>query len=507
VISSPRTKTRRTTRARRLSRLGAALLALAAFSFAPGAVSSALAADCNVELRDGGDYLFSVLVELSEPLRNGDEYGAFRQGGGPNSGDPFSDWGNVFVADPTTEPDLLTIADTYVGPNECELAQGGREVRFPVVPLKGLQTQRTIFVDSGPLHGARLLTTLRNPGSAPTSVALIQGDPSVLNGNGLNSQQETFAAATSDGTGNATPASAWGVTTNGPPGPGSTSFLSTLAHVWDGPGGAQRISRVNMRNGDPSLSWAWDVTVPAGGTAAFISYEIQQDVPSELLVEEVATVAQQAQARQAQSPATLYQGMSAVEIAATRNWAHPAPTAAIKPVAGANSAQPVVLDGTGSLAAPAGLPQCGIASYAWKADDGATATGPIFSHLFKPGAHKATLTVTSTCGASASAEASFTVASALKLGKVKLNRSKGTATIKVTALVAGKLTLSGKGVKKVSKKLAKPGTATLLVKPTGKVRKRLFARGDAKAKIVISLKPKSGPATSLRKTLPLKLGD
>ena len=69
------------------------------------------------------------------------------------------------------------------------------------------------------------------------------------------------------------------------------------------------------------------------------------------------------------------------------------------------------------------------------------------------------------CGGSASAETAFVVtkgsaAKNLKLIKVKLNRSNGTATVKVKALVAGKLTLSGKGVKKVSKKLAKPGTAT-----------------------------------------------
>ncbi|HVQ59150.1 MAG TPA: PKD domain-containing protein [Solirubrobacterales bacterium] len=491
----------------RFHRLVLALLALAAFGFAPGATGSALAADCNIDLHDGGNYLFDLEAdESANPFRS-QTYGGFDEGGlGAEEQDAWDSWGNVFVASPGADLEELTVAEMYVGPNQCQLALSDREVRFPVLPLKGLQVQRSVFVDPGPLDGARLLTTLRNPGGAPVSVTLVQGDPNGNSGN-LGSDGGTFAAATSDGTGVATPASAWGVTADNEALPGLVAGDPTLAHVWDGPGGVQRISRVRMENDFDELFWAWDVTVPPGANAAFISYEIQQEtLPDRFVLGDVAAAVRQAQARQTQSLASLYQGMSPAEIAGTMNWAHPAASAAIKPVVGANSALPVLLDGGGSVAA-AGLPQCGIASYAWKVDDGATGTGPTFSHGFDPGAHKAMLTVTSTCGGSASVETSFVVAPALKLGKVKLNRSKGTATVKVTALVAGKLTLTGKGIKKVSKKLAKPGTATLLVKPTGKVRKRLFARGDAKAKIVVSLKPASGTPFSLRKTLPLKLGD
>ncbi|HEX6667019.1 MAG TPA: PKD domain-containing protein [Solirubrobacterales bacterium] len=484
------------------------MFALAALSLV-SAAGSALAADCDIDIRDGSDYLFDFNSEVSDPPRVAAAYGGVFEGEAPGGrDDSWDDWGGIFVAAPSADLAGLGVEDRYLGPNACEVVAGGREVRYPVVPMKGLEVQHAWFVDPGPLNGARILTVLRNPGAAPISVKLVQGFP--LEGFrdevDLGSDSGTVLAATSDGTRVATPTSTWGVTTDHEPLAGSIDFDPALAHVWDGPGGATRVAEVFAKTGDERLYWTWVATVPPGGTSSFISYEIQATVPDASAIAEVGQASAQAQARQAQGPASLYQGMSAAEIAGTMNWAHPAPTATIKSVAGANSGRPVLLDGSGSLGA-AGLPQCGIVSYAWKADDGATATGPTFSHAFKPGAHKAMLTVTSTCGASTGAETSFVVAPSFKLGKVKLNRSKGTATVKVTTLAAGKLTLSGKGVKKVSKKLAKPGTVTLVVKPTGKVRKRLFARGDAKAKIVVSLTPASGAPTSLRKTLPLKLGD
>jgi PKD domain len=497
-----------------LRRLGLALLALAAFAFAPGVAGSALAAECEVDLRDGGGYLFDLEVDEGGTFERHFGYGDLSDGGLLAS-DAWDDWGNVFVTPPGADLEQLTVDEMYHGPNDCQLALGDQEVRFPVLPLKGLGVQHTVFADPGPLNGARLLTTLRNPGGAPVSVTLVQGDPIGESGN-LGSDGITFPAATSDGTGIATPTSTWGVTSNGEPLPGATSDRDpALAHVWDGPGGAQRISRVAMEEGNDALFWTWDVTVPPGGVVSFISYEIQQEAPGRLLTDEVAAAVQQAEARQAQSFASLYQGMSAEEIGGTMNWRRPpAPTAAIRPVANATAATPVVLDGSASSSAPVpGLPQCmGIISYAWRTDDGASGSTPMLSHTFAPGPHKATLTVTG-CGGSATAETSFMVSPAskkdalLKLLKVKLNRSKGTATVKVKALAAGTLTLTGKGVAKVAKKLRRPGIATLLVKPTGTVRKRLLARGEAKAKIVVSLKPTSGPAATLRKTLPLKLGD
>ncbi|HEX5610191.1 MAG TPA: PKD domain-containing protein [Solirubrobacterales bacterium] len=499
----------------RLHRLVLALLALAAFGFAPGATGSALAADCNIDLHDGGNYLFDLDTEESETPFRSQTYGGFDEGGlGAEEQDAWDSWGNVFVASPGADLEELTVDEMYVGPNECQLALGDREVRFPILPLEGLQVQRSIFVDPGPLDGARLLTTLRNPGGAPVSVTLVQGDPIGNSGN-LGSDGSTFAAATSDGTGVATPASAWGVTTDNETLPGLVAGDPTLAHVWDGPGGAQRISRVGMENAQDELFWAWDVTVPPGATAAFISYEIQQETPPDRFVlDEVGAAVRQAQARQTQSLASLFQGMSPAEIAGTMNWPRPpAPTAAIKPVAKATSAAPVVLDGSASAAAAIpGLPQCaGISTYAWRTDDGATGSAPTLSHAFAPGMHRATLTVTG-CGGTATAETSFDVAKAadaklLILGKVRLNRSKGTATIRAQALVAGTLTLAGKGVKKVTRKLAKPGTVVLPVKAVGKVRKALLKRGEAKVKVVVTLTSPGAPKAAATKKLPLKLGD
>jgi hypothetical protein len=129
----------------------------------------------------------------------------------------------------------------------------------------------------------------------------------------------------------------------------------TLAHVWDGPGGKTRVSKVVEAFG--ILYWDWEVTVAPGATVAFISYEVQSVVAGRSLQAEVAQAVAQASARENQSPASLYAGMSAEEIVATMNWPHPPapekPT--ISPVSGANAATPVRLEGSASIA-PSGRP-------------------------------------------------------------------------------------------------------------------------------------------------------
>jgi hypothetical protein len=248
--------------------------------------------------------------------------------------------------------------------------------------------------------------------------------------------------------------------------------------------------------------WDWEVTIPAGTTAALISYEIQSVVPGRESAAEVAAAGAQADAREHQSPASLYVGMSAAEIAGTMNWPHPPANAAIAPVANANAATPVRLDGSGSRSVP-GLPQCAN-SYAWRTDDGATGAGPVLDHVFAAGAHGATLTVDNGCGGSQSSTISLRVAPGLRLGKLKLNRRGGTGALRVTALGPGKLTLSGKGVRSQTKRLAKAGTVSLVVKPAGKALKALARTGRAKVKAAISLTPKGGRAIRLSKTIVLK---
>ena len=97
---------------------------------------------------------------------------------------------------------------------------------------------------------------------------------------------------------------------------------------------------------------------------------------------------------------------------------------------------------------------------------------------------------------------------ALKAGKAKLNKNKGTAQIPVTVADAGKLTLSGKGVKTASasksKAVAGPGTVKLTVKPKGKTRSKLNSTGSATVKVKITFTPNGGASKSVKKKIKLK---
>jgi subtilisin-like proprotein convertase family protein len=89
-------------------------------------------------------------------------------------------------------------------------------------------------------------------------------------------------------------------------------------------------------------------------------------------------------------------------------------------------------------------------------------------------------------------------------GKPKLNKKKGTAQVPVTVGDAGRLTLSGKGVKGKSVTVAGPGSANLSVKPKGKTSRKLSSSGKATAKVKITFTPTGGTANTVTKKLKLK---
>lgn len=489
-------------------------LALAATAMTVGGVAApgASAVSCNQELFDGGGYIFDSYAEGTTPPDIFNYFGNLGEGGsngptgtppGPvSTSDAYDDWGDVYLFSPGAEIENPSVDNKYLG-DENSCLEAGHEIAFPVKPMFGLDVQHRLYVDPSPAsRGARILSTLHNPSGAPITVTVVQGDPKAL-GN-LGSDSNTTAHQTSDGSGVFSPNSVWGVTSDNKTLVGTDSDPA-LAHIWDGVGGAIRASEVVL--GKPSaddLYYVWkNVTVPAGGTASLISYEIENAVPGRDAAAEAALAANQAQAREGQSLASLYAGMSAAEIGGTLNWRRPVPTAGIAPVKNPNAASKTTL--TSSSTESSGVSQCTLAGYAWIADDGATGSGPVFKHLFKPGKHSATLTVTSNCGSTATTTASFKVAKPFKFGKVKTNAKKGTATIKVNVLGAGKLTLSGKGLKKQKKSLKKAGKVTLTVKPNGKTQSKLARSGKAKVKAVVAFKPQGGKSLKQKKNVVLKL--
>ncbi len=105
--------------------------------------------------------------------------------------------------------------------------------------------------------------------------------------------------------------------------------------------------------------------------------------------------------------------------------------------------------------------------------------------------------------ASSASSTTVSVKAALKLGKVRLNRARGTATLTVAALGGGKLRLSGAGIKpQTAPARAK---ARLRIRPSGRAKKRLEATGRARVKAVVSFRPASGKQLKRSKKIVLKV--
>jgi hypothetical protein len=94
------------------------------------------------------------------------------------------------------------------------------------------------------------------------------------------------------------------------------------------------------------------------------------------------------------------------------------------------------------------------------------------------------------------------------LGKVVLNKKKGTATLTVNVPNPGELTGSGKGVKVASaaaiSKTVSPGNVKLTIKAKGKKKRKLNETGKVKVKPKITYTPAGGSPSTQSKKLKLK---
>jgi hypothetical protein len=123
----------------------------------------------------------------------------------------------------------------------------------------------------------------------------------------------------------------------------------------------------------------------------------------------------------------------------------------------------------------------------------------------KPGTYEVTLTATTGAGGSVSQVATLKVTKPkIKLGGVKLNKAKGTATLSVKVPAAGTLTASGKGIVKAKKKAKKAKRLKVTIKPKGKTKSLLAEEGKARVKAKIVFKPTSGIAVVKSKSITLK---
>lgn len=123
----------------------------------------------------------------------------------------------------------------------------------------------------------------------------------------------------------------------------------------------------------------------------------------------------------------------------------------------------------------------------------------------KPGTYEVDLLATAPGGGTVSQAAQLKVVKpTLKLGKVKLDEKKGTATFTAKVPGAGSLTLGGKGIVSVKRKTKGAKTLKLTIKAKGKAKAQLAQTGAVKVKAKVTFKPTSGISVTKKKGLSLK---
>ena len=123
----------------------------------------------------------------------------------------------------------------------------------------------------------------------------------------------------------------------------------------------------------------------------------------------------------------------------------------------------------------------------------------------QPGVYDVTLTATAAGGGSVSQVGKLEVTTPiLKLGKVKLNKAKGTATLSVGVPSAGTLTATGRKIAKVQQKPTGAATLKLTIRAKGKAKRLLGEKGKAKVRAKIAFTPSSGTPVTKSRAIVLK---
>ncbi|MDQ8045508.1 MAG: PKD domain-containing protein, partial [Solirubrobacteraceae bacterium] len=329
----------------------------------------------------------------------------------------WDDWGDLFVGATESRATQYLDAD----PLGCERQVSGRQVAFATTTIGGLKVQRSLFVPATGVSAARLVESVRNPSSSPVTTSVWVGDvTSNLHLGSLGADAGTTIGQTSSGDTVVDATDRWAVTGDDD---GSTP---ALAHVWDGPGGDLHasVARSGAQTGSASIDtghhldpdqfgYGWqNVTIPAGGTASFLSWELMRGAAGSVAVRTAAQNAAAASAASDLSTApssTIYEGMTAAQIASVRNWAKPAVDATLAPVDGATSTADTTLRATAVDFGSTTLSQCSTGSVHWDFGDGSSATGLGGAHRFAAGEAHVTVTVAGDCGGTATKQLDFHV--------------------------------------------------------------------------------------------------
>lgn len=91
----------------------------------------------------------------------------------------------------------------------------------------------------------------------------------------------------------------------------------------------------------------------------------------------------------------------------------------------------------------------------------------------------------------------------VKLGKLRRNLNKGTAVLTVTVPGAGKLSLSGKAVRRVTKNARGAAHLNLRIVPRGRFKTNLGAKGTVRFSVTVTFTPTGGTAAKVPRKLTL----
>jgi PKD domain len=147
-----------------------------------------------------------------------------------------------------------------------------------------------------------------------------------------------------------------------------------------------------------------------------------------------------------------------------------------------------------------------IAATSFGFGDGASAAGTSVAHAYSaPGTYQVTVSSTDAAGTPVTAGAPIKIlpSNVFKLGKLSLNRKRGNATLAVTVPSPGKLVLSGKALKQVTKEAKRAGRVKLPIAARGKALKRLAKRGRVRVLVAIAFTPDGGTTLVKDKTVTL----
>ncbi|MFL5894891.1 MAG: thrombospondin type 3 repeat-containing protein [Thermoleophilaceae bacterium] len=228
--------------------------------------------------------------------------------------DAFDNFGYLFVNNSGSAYDGSD--STY--PYQCDLQANGRQIAFPEVgsPNGGIQWSRKVYVPATGTAFARWVDFLHNTTAAPIVL------PTMRFGDGLGSDAQTKLEGDSDGDKAVKNPNddRWTTTSDGFT---AADHDPAVGEIWDGtvPGAADTADHI-FNNSTGTVLWAppndnpvatYDsVTVPAGGTIAYMHILTQRLVLAELNPD-AATLA-------SGNGGEVFKGLTLDELAQIQNW-------------------------------------------------------------------------------------------------------------------------------------------------------------------------------------------